>query len=48
MGKKIFVVDNHPMVLRLIANLLEKDGHEVRTAKDGLGALDILRSYVPD
>ena len=48
MGKKIFVVDNHPMVLRLIANLLEKDGHEVRTAEDGLGALDILRSYVPD
>ena len=48
MGKKIFVVDNHPMVLRLIANLLEKDGHEVRTAKDGLGALDILKSYAPD
>lgn len=48
MGKKIFVVDNHPMVLRLIANLLEKDGHEVRTAEDGLGALEILKAYVPD
>lgn len=48
MGKKIFVVDNHPLVLKLIANLLEKDGHEVCTAEDGLSALDILKSYVPD
>lgn len=48
MGRKILVVDNHPMVLKLIVNLLEKSGHEVRTAADGLGALDILKSYVPD
>ncbi len=48
MGKKILVVDNHPMVLKLIANLLEKAGHEVQTAEDGLNALDILKSYVPD
>ena len=48
MGRKILVVDNHPMVLKLIANLLAKDGHEVRTASDGLSALDILKSYVPD
>ena len=48
MGRKILVVDNHPMVLKLIANLLEKDGHEVCTASDGLNALDILKSYVPD
>ncbi|MFA6465678.1 MAG: response regulator, partial [Desulfurivibrionaceae bacterium] len=48
MGKKILAVDNHPMVLKLIANLLEKDGYEVRTAEDGLSALDILKSYTPD
>jgi len=48
MGRKILVVDNHPMVLRLIANLLEKGGHEVRTAGDGLSALDILKSFVPE
>ena len=48
MSKKILVVDNHPMVLKLIANLLAKDGHEVRTAPDGLSALDILKSYAPD
>jgi PAS domain S-box-containing protein len=48
MTRKILVVDNHPMVLKLIANLLRKDGHEVRTAEDGLGALEILKSFVPD
>ncbi|MFH1020497.1 MAG: response regulator, partial [Pseudomonadota bacterium] len=48
MGKKILVVDNNPMVLKLVANLLEKGGHEVRTVVDGLGALNILKSYVPD
>ena len=48
MGRKILVVDNNPMVLKLIANLLEKGGHEVRTAEDGLNALDILKSYAPD
>ena len=48
MGRKILVVDNNPMVLKLIANLLEKGGHEVRTAQDGLTALDMLKSYVPD
>ena len=41
MDKKILVVDNHPMVLKLITNLLEKDGYEVRAAGDGLSALDI-------
>ena len=46
--KKILVVDNHPVMLNLIANLLEKKGHEVCTAKDGLSALDILRVWMPD
>ncbi len=48
MGSKILVVDNHPLVLKLIANLLEKSGHEVRIAEDGLSALDILKSYASD
>ncbi|MFZ5774257.1 MAG: response regulator [Thermodesulfobacteriota bacterium] len=48
MAKKILVVDNHPVMLRMLANLLIRHGHEVRTAEDGLGALDVLKSYVPD
>jgi PAS domain S-box-containing protein len=48
MKKKIFVVDNHPMILKLMANLLEKGGYDVMTAGDGLSALDILKTFTPD
>lgn len=46
--KKILVVDNHPLILRLLENRLARLGHEVRTANDGLHALDVLREFVPD
>ncbi|MCP4576344.1 MAG: response regulator [Deltaproteobacteria bacterium] len=48
MNKKILVVDNHPVILRYMANLLGKEGHQVKTAGDGLSALDILIAYIPD
>ena len=31
-----------------MTNLLEKKGHEVMTAEDGLSALDILKKFIPD
>ena len=46
--KKILVVDNHPVMLKYMTTLLEKEGHQVKTAGDGLSALDILETYVPD
>jgi len=48
MNKKILVVDNDRLILELMNNLLEKEGHEVLTAQDGISALDILGTYVPD
>ncbi len=48
MPKKILVVDNHPLILELISSFLEKEGHEVRVAQDGLSALDVLEGFVPD
>ena len=48
MTKKILVVDNDPVILKFITNLLVKEGHQVRTAEDGLSALDILMTYIPD
>jgi DNA-binding response OmpR family regulator len=48
MKKKVLVVDNHKVVLKFMASLLEKEGHQVLTAEDGLLALDILKTYVPD
>ena len=46
--KKILVVDNSPVMLQFMRKLLEKKRHRVMTAKDGLSALDILKSFVPD
>jgi PAS domain S-box-containing protein len=46
--KKILVVDNHPVMLKFMTNLLGGKGHQVLTAEDGLSALEILETYTPD
>ena len=46
--KTILVVDNHPVVLKLLVDFLKKQGHEVITAEDGLAALEILKKVRPD
>lgn len=46
--KKILVVDNHPIMLKFMKQLLEKKGHQVWTAPDGLSALEILKTNIPD
>ncbi|MBN1613528.1 MAG: response regulator, partial [Deltaproteobacteria bacterium] len=46
--KKILVVDNSPVVLSLLGKFLEKQGHDVVMAGDGLSALEILKTYRPD
>lgn len=47
MNKKILVVDNHPAMLKFVSALLEKKGHQIWTAQDGLSALDILKENIP-
>ena len=46
--KKILVVDDNRMILKFLSNLLEKEGHEVKTCEDGLSALSLLTFYEPD
>ncbi|MBW2174991.1 MAG: response regulator [Deltaproteobacteria bacterium] len=48
MKKKILVVDDHPTMLTFMADILEKEGHEVVTAEDGFSALNIISSFIPD
>ncbi len=45
---KIMVVDNDTMMLEFLSELLAHNGHQVKTAKDGLSALEILETYIPD
>ena len=39
----ILVVDDDPAALEVIANLLKKEGYEVDTAEDGVGALKKMK-----
>ncbi|NPV03664.1 MAG: response regulator [Syntrophaceae bacterium] len=46
--RRILIVDNDPVMLALLGKFLTREGHEVRTAQDGAGALEILETWVPD
>lgn len=46
--KKILVVDNDPVFLKLMSNFLEKSGYEIRSAYDGITALSVLKDFTPD
>lgn len=48
MKKKILVVDNNMVFLRLLGGYLEGKGYDVQTAEDGLAALAIMESFAPD
>ncbi|MBU4229155.1 MAG: response regulator, partial [Proteobacteria bacterium] len=48
MNEKILVVDNQPLMLRLMSNFLGKKGYEVKTAPDSMTALAVLADFVPD
>jgi two-component system cell cycle sensor histidine kinase/response regulator CckA len=48
MSKKILVVDDNRMMVSFMTKTLEKDGHEVFSAEDGLAALEMLTSLTPD
>lgn len=46
--ENVLLVDNHPVMLKYAADLLEKNNYSVKTADDGLVALDMLQEFRPD
>lgn len=48
MPKKILLVDDDRLMLKYLTDLLEREGHEVKTAQDGFAALNLLTSFFPD
>ena len=46
--KKILIVDDNKMQATSLSMLMELDGHEVKAANDGPGALSLLMDFVPD
>jgi PAS domain S-box-containing protein len=45
---RVLVVDDHPEVRESLAMLLELQGHEVATARDGLEAVEVAEQLRPD
>ncbi|MFH1480244.1 MAG: response regulator [Pseudomonadota bacterium] len=48
MKKKILVVDNDRLILEFMNDLLSGEGYDVVTAEDGVSALNMLKTYIPD
>ncbi len=48
MSKKILVIDNSPVILKLLSHILKHEGHKVVTAENGLDALEKLQHFHPD
>jgi PAS domain S-box-containing protein len=46
--KKVLAVDNHPLILKFLTTLLTSENCQVKTAVNGLEALDVLSQYHPD
>jgi CheY-like chemotaxis protein len=46
--QKIIVVDDDPDAAELVSSLLERDGHEVRTAHDAREAIAVATEFQPD
>ena len=42
------VVDNDQLMREFMHDILSRAGHQIVAVADGLSALDVLRSYVPE
>jgi PAS domain S-box-containing protein len=48
MAKKVLIVDNHPMMLSFLEEIVSAEGYDVQTAGDGVSALAMLDDFTPD
>lgn len=46
--RRILVADDHDLAASTLATLLQLMGNEVRTARDGVEAVEVARSFAPD
>ena len=47
-GKRVLVVDDEPRMIGFIRMNLEIEGHQILEASNGLQALEIIRTQIPD
>jgi len=46
--KKVLVVDDDPLLIRLVKEILKSQGYAVETAKDGIDAMIMVKNNKPD
>ena len=47
-AQRVLVVDDEEPILELLRYNLEKNGYEVKTASDGIKAVEIAKKFTPD
>jgi two-component system alkaline phosphatase synthesis response regulator PhoP len=47
-GYKVLVVDDEEDILEILKYNLQKEGYDVKTATNGMKAVEIAKSYIPD
>lgn len=45
---KVLIVENNPTVIKLLSHFFQLEGCEIRLADDGLQAMGVLESFIPD
>ncbi|WP_028581459.1 two-component system response regulator [Desulfogranum japonicum] len=45
---KVLIVENIPVIIKLLSHFFQAQGCEIQQAQDGLEAINIMESYVPD
>jgi DNA-binding response OmpR family regulator len=48
MPKRVLIADDEPNIVTSLEFLLEHNGYEVRIARDGREALELVRDFAPD
>jgi len=47
-AKKVLVIDDEPSIVELLTYNLEKEGYDVKSAKDGLGGVEVAKKFKPN
>ncbi len=45
---KVLIVENSPTIIKLLSHFFESEGCDIRLAKDGLQAMSIMDTFIPD
>lgn len=45
---KVLIVENNPTITKLLSHFFEAEGCDIRLAEDGLQAIIVMDTFVPD